>query len=147
MIEVGSVVTMHFDVRLKDGSVAESTRNIGKPMTFRVGHNDFFSEKLERELLGLNIGAKPKIMLLPDDAFGPAHPANIYQVPRTQFKGELADQLEVGLIINFTQLDGRDIPGVIRALDAHEVTIDFNHPLAGQVVLFDIEIIDVKPQP
>ncbi len=147
MIEVGSIVTMHFDVRLKDGSVAESTRNIGAPMTFQVGHDDFFSEKLEQQLLGLNIGAKPKIMLMPEDAFGPAHPANIYQVPRAQFKGELANQLEVGLIINFTQLDGRDIPGVIRELDAHEVTVDFNHPLAGQVVLFDIEIIDVKPKP
>lgn len=143
MIEEDSIVTMHFDLRLKDGSVAESTRNVGKPFTFEMG-KDFFSPKLEAQLLGLDIGAKPKIMLLPEDAFGESHPANIYQVPRTQFKGDLAEQLEVGLIVTFTQPDGREIPGVIRALEASEVTVDFNHPLAGQVVLFDIEIIDVQ---
>lgn len=143
MIQKDSIVTMHFDLRLKDGSIAESTRNIGKPMTFQMGH-DFFSPKLEEQLLGLEIGAKPKIMLLPEDAFGEIHPANIYQVPKAQFKNELAEQLEVGLIVTFTQPDGRELPGVVRAIDDFEVTVDFNHPLAGQVVLFDIEIMDVK---
>lgn len=143
MIAKDSIVTMHFDVRLKDGSVAESTRNIGQPMIFQMGQ-DFFSAKLEAQLLGLSVGAKPKIMLLPEDAFGEAHPANVYQVPRSQFRGELASQLEVGLIVTFSQRDGRELPGVIRALDDSEVTVDFNHPLAGQVILFDIEIIDVK---
>jgi FKBP-type peptidyl-prolyl cis-trans isomerase SlpA len=143
VIQKDSLVTMHFDVRLKDGSIAESTRTIGKPMTFQMG-KDFFSPKLETELLGLEIGAKPKIMLMPEDAFGPIHPANIYQVPRTQFKGTLAQELEVGLIVVFTQPDGRELPGIIHALDEVEATVDFNHPLAGQVILFDIEIIDVK---
>lgn len=143
LIGKDSVVTMHFDLRLKDGSIAESTRSIGQPMEFQMGQG-VFSDKMEQQLLGLSVGSKSKIMLMPEDAFGVSHPANIYQVPRKQFKGELADQLEVGLIVVFTQPDGTELPGVVRALDEHEATVDFNHPLAGQVVLFDLEIVDVK---
>lgn len=142
-IQKNSTVVMHFDLRLKDGSIAESTRTIGSPMEFQMGQ-EVFSEKMEQQLLEMKPGDKAKIMLMPEDAFGPSHPANIYQVPRQQFKGELANQLEEGLIVVFTQPNGTEIPGVIRALDEHEATVDFNHPLSGQVILFDIEIIDVK---
>jgi FKBP-type peptidyl-prolyl cis-trans isomerase SlpA len=144
VIQKNSIVTMHFTVRLKDGSVAESTRTVGQPMQFHMD-GDFFSEKLRQQLLGLEVGAKPKIMLLPEDAFGEAHPANVYQVPRQQFlRADLDHPLEVGLIVSFMQPNGVELPGIIRALDTDEVTVDFNHPLAGQVLLFEIEIIDIQ---
>ena len=48
------------------------------------------------------------------------------------------------MIIGFAQPDGSELPGVIRSAEGHSVTVDFNHPLAGQNVTFDVEIIDVK---
>ena len=143
-IQANSIVTMHFDLRLKDGSVAESSREIGQPMTFAMGE-ETFSEKFESAMLGLSEGDKKKIMLLPEDAFGEAHPANIFQVPLSKFKGtDVANQLEVGLIISFAQPNGQEMPGLIRELNDHEATVDFNHPLAGQVILFDVEVIAIK---
>ncbi len=139
-IQKDSTVTLHFDIRLKDGSVADGTRSIGKPFTFQMGMG-VFSEKLEEKLLGLSIGDKPKVMLMPEDAFGAPHPANIFQVPRNKFNAD--EVLEVGLIYLFTQKDGRELPGIIRNIEDHEVTIDFNHPLSGQVILFDMDICNV----
>ena len=140
MIQKDSIVTMHFDIRLKDGSIADSTRNVGRPMQFTMGKG-IFSQKLEDALLGLGAGDKKKIMLLPDEAFGAPHPANIYEFPKAKFSGF---ELEEGLIISFAQKDGSELPGVVRSIGETEVTVDFNHPLAGQVILFDLEIVAVE---
>ena len=143
-IKKDSIVTLHFDVRLKDGSVADSTKEMGKSAQFTMGDGSF-SDKMESELQGLKVGDKKKIMLLPDDAFGQPHPANIFQMPRKRFAGtDIEEQLEAGLLIAFTQRDGSQRPGIVREFNAAEVTIDFNHPLAGHVVLFDVEILDVS---
>ncbi len=139
LITKKSTVTLHFDIRLKDGSVAESTKGF-KPLSFTLGDGTF-SEKFEEKLLGYKVGDKPKIMLLPEEAFGEPHPANIFQIPVDKFKN--LEGLEQGSVFLFTQPSGQEIPGIIRAIDTYEVTVDFNHPLAGQVVLFEIEIVAV----
>lgn len=138
-----STVSMHLDIRLKDGSMADSTRSLGEPMRFTMGE-EVFSDKLEASLVGLKAGDKTKVMLLPHQAFGEPHPANIFEVPRSRFKDMPAEELEPGNIIAFAQLDGREMPGIIRSVQDQEVTVDFNHPLAGEVVLFDIEIVEVS---
>lgn len=139
-ITANSVVSMHFDIRLKDGSMADSTRNVGQPMQFTLG-TGVFSEKLENELIGMKTGDKKKVMLMPEEAFGEAHPANVYHVSVDRF-GEM--ELEEGLIVIFAQPNGTEMPGIIREIKGGEVAVDFNHPLAGQVVLFDLEIIAVE---
>ena len=141
VIAPNSWVEMHIDIRLKDGSIAESTLTIGKPMRFQMG-TDVFSQKLETGLLGLKVGDKKKIMLLPEEAFGVPHPANIYQLPKKRFS-QMEGELEIGSIIMFSGIDRAERPGIIRALTDTEATVDFNHPLAGQVVLFDVEIVSV----
>ncbi len=141
-IAASSWVSMHIDIRLKDGSMAESTHNIGKPMRFQMG-TDTFSKKLEEALLGLKAGDKKKVMLLPEDAFGEPHPANIYQIPKSRFT-QVEKDCEPGTIVMFSHPSGSERPGIIREVQTNEVTIDFNHPLAGQVVLFDVEIITVE---
>ena len=135
-----SKVELHFDVRLKDGSIAESTKNVGKPMDFTMGDGSF-SAKMEAELLGLNAGDNKKIMLLAKDAFGDPHPANIFQLPIARFEDM---ELELGTIVSFSQADGSERPGIVRAIADGDVTVDFNHPLAGQVLLFDVTIVSVS---
>ncbi len=143
IITPNSEISIHFDIRLKDGSIADSTRNIGKPFQFKLG-TGIFADKLEEKLIGLKAGDRSKIMLLPEDAFGEPHPAQIYQVPKAKFaQAEGGATLEVGHIFMFTQPNGQEIPGIIQAIDEYEITVDFNHPLAGQVILFDIEVMSV----
>ena len=60
---------------------------------------------------------------------------------RTRFSHDL--NLEEGMIVAFSQPDGSEVPGIVRSLAGDSVTVDFNHPLAGQTVIFDVEILDV----
>ena len=136
-----SEVTLHFDLKLEDGSAADSTRVYNKPAKLVVGDGSL-TVNFENCLLGLKAGDKKSFTLPADDAFGMPNPDNIYFLDRSKF--DASETLEVGMIMGFAQNDGSELPGIIRAVEGHSVTVDFNHPLSGQTIIFDVEIIDVK---
>ena len=140
-IQRDSFVKMHFKIRLKDGSIAEDTKNYDHPYIFQMG-KDTFSERVENQLIGLEVGANHKMMLMPEDAFGQKHPAMIYEVPKRRFPLDV--ELEEGLIFSFSQKDGTELPGVITAIHEYDLTVDFNHPLSGQTILFDVDVLAVS---
>ncbi len=135
-----SAVTLHFTIKLKDGSVADSTHNMGKPAKFVMGDGSL-SDNFEQCLVGLQSGDNKEIALSAQDAFGLSNPDNIHHMDRTRFAGQ---ELEVGTIMAFNGPDGVEIPGIISALSGESVTVDFNHPLAGQDVSFAVEILAVE---
>lgn len=141
-IEHGHEVVMHFTIKLSDGSVADSTKVSGKPAKFRMGDGNL-TENFEACLIGLREGDNREFELPPENAFGEPNPDNIYYVDASKFSAETKP--EVGAIIAFTQPDGTDLPGIVRAVEGQSVTIDFNHPLAGQTLTFAVEIISVSP--
>ncbi len=140
-IAQNSAVTLHFTIKLKDGSVADSTHNSGKPAKLVIGDGSL-SENFEQCLLGMKAGQQQAVELVADDAFGQPNPDNIHHMDRAKFIGE-AD-VEVGTIMAFSGPDGIEIPGIITNIAGDSVTVDFNHPLAGQDVIFDIEILSVE---
>lgn len=140
-IAQNSTVTLHFTIKLKDGSVADSTLTSGKPAKFIMGDGSL-SPNFEQCLLGLQPGDKRAIELSADDAFGQPNPDNIHHMDRAKFVGDAA--VEIGTIMAFSGRDGMEIPGIITALEGESVTVDFNHPLAGQDVIFDVEILSVQ---
>jgi FKBP-type peptidyl-prolyl cis-trans isomerase SlpA len=99
------------------------------------------TENFEKCLLGLVAGDEKSFKLAPEDAFGLPNPDNIYYVDKSKFGTDTP--AEVGAIIAFTQPDGTDLPGLIREVAGDSVTVDFNHPLAGQPVEFEVEILEV----
>ena len=133
-------VILHFDLKLEDGSAADSTRVNNKPAKMVMGDGSL-TKNFEDCLRGLKVGDKKAFKLNADDAFGMPNPDNIYHVDRTKFNSDTP--VEEGMIIAFAQPDGSELPGVIRSVAGHSVTVDFNHPLAGQNVVFDVEIIEV----
>ncbi len=134
-----SFVKIHFKFRMKDGSIAEDTENYGKPFVFQMGQGSF-TDKVEQELLGVQIGDSKRVVLLPEEAFGERHLANIYSVPRNRFKDM---DLEEGLIVLFIQKDGTKLPGIVTEFDDYDVSIDFNHPLSGQIIVFEVKVLVV----
>lgn len=139
-IKSNSQVIMHFDLKLSDGSAADSTRVNKKPAKLVMGDGSL-TPNFEACLLGLSAGDKKSFELAPDDAFGQPNPDNIHHMDRSRFGADMA--LEEGMIMAFSQPDGSEVPGIIRSIAGDSVTVDFNHPLAGQTVIFDVEIIDV----
>lgn len=140
VISAESIVVFHVTMTLQDGSAADSTKVNNKPAKVQLGDGSL-SPAFEAQLMGLQNGDKKAFMLPTADAFGEPNPDNIYHLDRSRFGADMA--LEVGAIIQFDQPDGRQIPGVVRELAGESVTIDFNHPLAGEDINFDIEIVEV----
>lgn len=139
-IAQGSEVVFHFTIKLSDDSVADSTKVHNKPAKLVIGDGNL-TPGFEECLIGLEAGEDASFTLQPEQAFGQPNPDNIYYVDRDKFT-EVTP--EVGAIIGFTQPDGSELPGLVREVAGQSVTIDFNHPLAGQVLTFDVEIIDVN---
>ena len=133
-------VTLHFALKLEDGNVVDSTFD-KQPATFKVGDGNLLPG-FELALYGLKAGDKRTLSIDPEQGFGQPNPANVQVMPRDQFKGM---ELSHGLLVIFNDAAKTELPGVVKEFDEQRVTIDFNHPLAGKTLAFDVEIIDVKP--
>ncbi|AXF77291.1 FKBP-type peptidyl-prolyl cis-trans isomerase [Erwinia tracheiphila] len=142
-VQHDSAVLVHFVLKLSDGSTAESTRNNGKPALFSLGDGSLSAE-LEAELVGLKVGDKKAFSLAPESAFGTASPDLIQYFSRRDFTQ--AGEPEVGAIMLFSGMDGNEMPGVIREISGDSITVDFNHPLAGQTIHFDVEVLEINPE-
>ncbi|MFD1804176.1 FKBP-type peptidyl-prolyl cis-trans isomerase [Mixta tenebrionis] len=141
-VQRDSAVLLHFTLKLDDGSTAESTRANGKPALFRLGDGSL-SAALEAALLGLRAGDKKAFTLEPEAAFGSVSPDLVQYFSRRDFMQ--TGEPEVGAIMLFTGMDGSEMPGVIREVAGDSITVDFNHPLAGRTVHFDVEVLEIDP--
>jgi FKBP-type peptidyl-prolyl cis-trans isomerase SlpA len=139
-IKSDSEVMMHFSIRLADGSAVDSSKVDNKPAKFVMGDGSL-TANFERCLLGLTEGQSETFTLAPEDAFGLPNPDNMHHLELSKFSKEVP--AEVGTIITFTQPDGSELPGVVREVVADSVTVDFNHPLAGQTLTFDVDVLEV----
>lgn len=140
-ISEGTQVSLHFALLLEDGETVDS--NFEKePATLIIGDGNL-PEGFEACIHGLIAGDKKTFTILPEKAFGQHNPSNVQQVSRTDFSN--IDALETGMIIGFTDKAGNELPGVVADIGERQVTIDFNHPLAGRTLTFKVEILDVNP--
>lgn len=129
----------HMLMRLDDGTVAENTRLQEKPVKFILG-NQSLSPTLESHLRGSKKGENKKFTLAPVDAFGEHDSSQVHHIDRTRFTNN--ETPEVGMIMTFTDPAGQEIPGTIQAIEDSVIAVDFNHPLAGQNITFEIEVIE-----
>ncbi|WP_045860614.1 FKBP-type peptidyl-prolyl cis-trans isomerase [Teredinibacter purpureus] len=137
----GMQVTLFFSLTLDNGDVIDSNFD-AKPATFVVGDGNLMPG-FETSIFGLSVGAKASLTLPPEKAFGQPNPNNIQTVPRNSFTEEF--ELSVGLVVSFADAAGGEMPGVVAEIGEQEVKIDFNHPLSGKPITFDVEIVDVEP--
>jgi FKBP-type peptidyl-prolyl cis-trans isomerase SlpA len=132
-------VTLHFALKLDSGDVVDSTFD-KKPATFKVGDGNLLPG-FEQAIYGLKAGDKRSLSISPEQGFGQGNPQNIQIMPRSQFQDM---ELSEGLLVIFNDAANAELPGVVKAFGDSQVTIDFNHPLAGKALSFDVEIIEVK---
>lgn len=139
VIGPGTRVTLHFALKLEDGDIVDSTFE-RSPATFTVGDGKLLPG-FERKLFGLGKGARAQFTILPEDAFGQPNPANVQRFKRDMFAAGM--ELYPGLVISFADAANAELPGVISGFEGDEVLVDFNHPLAGRTLLFDVQIFEV----
>lgn len=142
-IEAGSQVALHFSVRLENGIEIDNTRSRTEPVRLTLGDGSLLPG-FEKALLGLRAGDRRSVHLPPEEAFGAWNPDNVQRFGRLQF-AKSGSEPEVGLVIEFEDKAGGSLPGVVSALHDDQVEVDFNHPLAGRNVVFEVEVTQVTP--
>lgn len=139
-IVADSVVTMHYDLKNDAGELIESTKN-HQPISFLTGHQQILP-KLEEKIMASNVGDKFEITLEPKDAYGEFLPDYVKEVSRSDFPPDT--QIEPGMDFVAT-IDNQEMIFFVKEVNGDKVTIDFNHPLAGKTLVFNIEIVDARP--
>ncbi len=132
-------ITLHFTLRLAGGEVVDSTLERA-PATFLFGDGSLLPG-FEQALLGLKAGDRRSVLIDPNTGFGERNPENIQRLDRTLFAPTMP--LEPGLMVSFADKKG-ELPGVVVDFDDDKVTVDFNHPLAGRDLTFEVEILAVE---
>jgi len=133
-------ISMHFSLGMEDGSEIDTT--FGKsPADFEFGDGQLPSG-FEKYLEGLKAGEAGEWRIPPEHAFGMPNPNNVQEFKRSEFKDDM--ELSEGLVISFADASQSELPGVVKLVDEERVTIDFNHPLAGETLVFKVEILTVQ---
>jgi peptidylprolyl isomerase len=135
-------VTIHYSVILEDGSVYETSRERA-PLLVTLGAGELLPG-LEKAVLGLEPGESTKVTVPPEEAYGPRIDGVTDQVPMELFGEAVPD---IGAITTVIADDGSRIACRITALsdDMTTVTVDFNHPLAGETLQFEVELVEIVP--
>ena len=139
LVTTVSEIIAHITMKLADGSAADSTKVNKKPAKIMMGDASI-SPAFEAQLLGMKAGESKEFTLAAVDAFGEPLPENIHYMDISKFSEEAP--AKVGNIITFTQ-PGGELPGMIKDVTGNSVTIDFNHPLAGKDLEFEVQILAV----
>lgn len=135
-------VKLHFALKLAEtGEVVDSTFE-RTPALLIIGDGNL-PAPFEATLLGLQVGDRRVTQIAPKDGFGQHNPSNVQSISRDQFDASVA--LSEGLVVSFQDAAKTELPGVVVGFDETTVQVDFNHPLAGRDLEFEVEILDVMP--
>lgn len=135
----GTRVRLEFAIRLASGELVDSTKD--KAAEFEVGDGNLVAG-FENALFGLRAGAKESITIPMEKGFGPREENNIRVMSRSEFPRNT--DLSEGLLFSFADAQNTELPGVIVEIVEDEITVDFNHPLAGRDLIFEVEIHSVE---
>jgi FKBP-type peptidyl-prolyl cis-trans isomerase SlpA len=137
-LSVGNQVRLHYRLSCNGEEIVNTFAD--EPETFRLGQGDI-DPRLEALLIGLQTGDHRTYELDPGAAFGSHEAGMIHTLPRSDFAAGV-DPLP-GHDIEFTLPNGQTLHGIVRSVTADTVEVDFNHPLAGLPVVFEVEILDI----
>ena len=140
IITENSTVTMHFSLALEDGSIID-TNFEGAPATFTMGDGSLLPG-FEEALIGLSVDQRSSFSINPERGFGQHNPSNLQTLKRKEFAADM--ELSIGLVISFADAAKGELPGVISAIGDEEVIVDFNHPLAGKSIRFEVQVVGIE---
>ncbi len=135
------VVLIHYTLKDKTGEVLDSSEG-QDPLAYIQGIGNLVVG-LEEELAGKAVGDKLTTTVAPEKGYGERSDQNIHKVPLSGFEADGDEKLEVGMQVRVETNEGISIADVA-AIEGEEVTLDLNHPLAGETLHFDVEIMDIR---
>ncbi|MDI6716670.1 MAG: peptidylprolyl isomerase [Actinomycetota bacterium] len=138
-IKNGSTVTLDYKVYV-DGQLVDQT-SPGEPLVYTQGAGQIIPG-LEKGLEGLNKGDKKEVVVQPSEAYGEYSEERVLHIPREDLPEDIEPQ--VGMQLQATSQSGDMYVGVISEVLPDHIDVDFNHPMAGKTLVFEVEVQDVK---
>ena len=139
-VEAGKVVFIHFTLKNDAGDIIDSSDG-NEPLIYLHGADNIVPG-LESELQGKKVGDKVKAVIAPEDGYGERDDAGAQRVPRDEFPAEM--EVEVGMPFHAETGDGALITVWVTDVTPYYVELDMNHPLAGETLHFDVEVVKIR---
>lgn len=142
-VEGSMYVSVHYTGTLANGEQFDSSDG-RPPLEFKTGAGQMI-KGFETEVMGMSLNEKKVFTLSPKDAYGDRDESRIHEFPRAEIPPEITP--EVGQILALTSPEGQQIPARVAAVDDEKMTVDLNHPLAGQSLTFEVEVVGISDTP
>lgn len=136
----GREVKVHYKGTFDDGTVFDSSYDRGETIGFTIGAGEMIPG-FDAAVQGMKVGETKTVTLEPDQAYGVHNPEGVQAVPKQSFPDNF--EFEAGLVIE-GNVEDQAVRGIIHQVEDDFVVIDFNHPMAGKNLNFDIELVDVN---
>lgn len=136
----GDTVKIHYTGTLDDGTQFDSSQG-RDPLEFEVGSGQVIPG-FDKAVEGMTVGDSKSVRIEADEAYGPRHEQLVQQVDRSLLPNDLNP--EAGMALQSSSPDGQVTQFVVTDVSDENITVDANHPLAGQALSFDIELVDIK---
>ncbi len=137
--QVGDMVKVHYTGRLTDGTTFDTSLE-RDPLEFTLGEGELIAG-FEQAVLGMAAGESKTTTIPADQAYGPHHAERVIDVERHHLPSDL--QPEIGQQLQMTRPDGTTLSVMVTTVTETQVTLDANHPLAGQDLIFDITLVEI----
>jgi peptidylprolyl isomerase len=137
--QAGDTVRIHYTGKLDDGTQFDSSAG-REPLEFALGQGQVIPG-FDKAVQGMNPGESKSVRIPAEDAYGPRHEQLVQEVPKTALPDDL--QPAVGMPLQAQGADGQVVQLVVIAVADDSITVDGNHPLAGQALNFDIELVTI----
>ena len=142
-VKNGDTIKVHYHGKLTDGSTFDSSEG-REPLEFTVGSGAVI-QGFDDGVTGMTIGEKKTINIPADEAYGQKDEDRVMDFPIDRFPPDMKPEL--GMQLNMSNGEGQNIPVVITEINDDSITLDANHPLAGEELVFDLELVEiVKPK-
>lgn len=138
-VKTGDTVKVHYHGRLTDGTTFDSSEG-REPLEFEVGSGSVIAG-FDTGVTGMTVGEKKTIQIPVDQAYGPKDPGMLVEFPKANFPEDMKPEL--GMRLNMTNGSGQVIPVAIIDIKEESVILDANHPLAGEDLIFDLELVAI----
>lgn len=139
-IKKDTVVSIDYRLHLGDGKIIDESEP-GDPLVFLQGYDEVIPG-LEKAVEGKKAGDTLKAQIPPEDAYGDYEPEGVEEVPREEFPADLP--LEEGRMVSATDEEGDDVDFLVKEVREKTVVVDFNHPLAGKTLHYEVTVRDVR---
>ena len=132
-------VKVHYTCKLENGTVIDASA-AGKPLEFVVGRGDVI-KGLDEAVAGMKVGESKAVTVVAEKAYGPRHEEWVLEVARDKFSEDWKP--EIGLHYEVPRENGQSTTATVTRVSPSSVTMDFNHPLSGKELIFEVSILEI----